>query len=287
MSGTLPPSCELITAGHGATPIAMCWRAHIDAIVAACARNITASQAGAKRLLGEDFQIVPEFTASAAQAGEWANAFAGSPNLLTYLKNTLDVDFPVDEWLYGVARVRPMLRSWETMVMLQEAFGVSAPGVVPIQFPFSANDSWLALQYPDDYTIDTDRLLFTCAYSVAFNPNTRQCGVLLDEWTEVIPSTQRETAITFNYQRPDNEPPQAMLLVTAASSGATWRWSDLVDALVETLALAKKRAVEPAFIDNTVYSRFLPATVMASTSYAITIASALTAALAAEGATHA
>ncbi len=261
----------------------------LDAAAAAAsdAARVDALQAAAKQLLGDDFQVVPEFTLSAAQAGEWANALSGSPNLLTYLKNTLEIDFPVDEWLYGVARVRPMAHSWETVMMLHDAFGINALDVVPIQLPFSANDSWLALQYPDDYEIDTDRLLFTCAYSVAFNPNARQAGLLLDEWTEVIPSGQRDTAITFNYQRPDNEPPQAMLLVTAASSGATWRWSDLVDALVETLALAKKRAVEPAFIDNTVYSRFLPATVMASTSYAITIASALTAALTVEGATHA
>jgi hypothetical protein len=121
-------------------------------------------------------------------------------------------------------------------------------------------------------------VLYTCMYSEAFNPNARQCGLLLDEWTEVIPSTKRDTAITFNYDRPDNEPPQAMLLVTSASNTGQWTWPDIVDALVETLALAKKRAVEPAFLDPTVYSRFLPATVTASTSYAITISTALTAA---------
>ena len=69
---------------------------------------------------------------------------------------------------------------------------------------------------PRSYVIDSDRLLYTCAYSVAFDPNARQCGLLLDEWTEVIPVTQRDTAITFNYNRPDNEPPQSMLLVTSA-----------------------------------------------------------------------
>jgi len=55
---------------------------HIDAAAAAGSDSarVDALQAGAKRLLGEDFQIVPEFTPSAAQAGEWANAFAGSPS---------------------------------------------------------------------------------------------------------------------------------------------------------------------------------------------------------------
>jgi hypothetical protein len=106
----------------------------------------------------------------------------------------------------------------------------------------------------------------------------RQCGLLIDEWTEVIPATTRDTALTFNFNRPDNEPPQTMLLVTSPSITGTWAWTDLVDALVETLALAKKRAVEPTHLDPTVYSRFLPATVTASTSYAITISTALAAA---------
>jgi hypothetical protein len=251
----------------------------IAASASSSADQAQAVQAAAKGLLGDDFQIAPEFTVSASQGGEWANAFTASAgSLLDYLKTTLKIDFPVDEWMYGAARVRPLLHSWETALMLETAFGITPPALTPIQLPFAANDSWLALQYPDDYKIDSDRLLYTCAYSAPFNPNARQCGLLLDEWTEVIPVAERDTAITFNYQRPDNEPPQTMLLVTPASSTGTWQWADLVDALVETLQLAKKRAVEPSSLDPTVYSRFLPATVTASTSYAITISTALTAA---------
>ena len=66
--------------------------------------------------------------------------------------------------------------------------------------------------------------------------------------------------------------------MTSASNTGSWQWADLVGALNETLDLAKKRAVEPAFLDPTAYSRFLPATVTASTTYGITIATALTAA---------
>jgi hypothetical protein len=252
----------------------------VAAAATSSADRVQAVQNAAKRLLGDDFQIVPEFTPSAAQAGEWANAVAASTggDLLSYLKNTLKVDFPVDEWLYGVARVRPAVHSWENMIMLQSAFNMTTQDITPIQLPYKVHDSWLALQYPDDYNLDSDRLLYTCAYSIAFDPNARQCGLLLDEWAEVIPVTQRDTAVAFNYQRPDNEPPQTMLLVTAASNTGTWQWADLVAALMETLQLAKKRAVEPAFLDPTVYSRFLPATVVASTSYAITISTTLAAA---------
>ena len=250
------------------------------ALAKAPADQVTALAAAAKALFGDDFQIIPEFTISTAQGAEWANSVdlftAGQP--LDYAKNTLDIDFPVDEWFYGAARVRAPLRYWESALMLANAFGITPPVLVPIQLPFEADAPWLALEFPSTYTIDSDRLLYTCLYSRAFDPNAPQCGVLLDEWTEVIPATTRDTALTFHYARPDNEPPQTMLLVSSASNTGTWRWDDLVGALNETLDLAKKRGVEPAMMDPTAYSRFLPATVTASTSYGITIATALTAA---------
>src|SRR5262249_39862623 len=139
--------------------------------------KVAAVQQAAKLLLGDDFQMIPEFSLSAGQGGEWANAYAASNagNLFTYLKGTLNVDFPIDEWLYGAARVRPAMHSWEAMVMLASAFGLTPPLLVPIQLPFEANAPWLALQYPDNYNLDSERLLYTCAYSSVFDPLGRQC----------------------------------------------------------------------------------------------------------------
>jgi hypothetical protein len=242
--------------------------------------QVAALSAGAKALLGDDFKIIPEFTVPAAQGTEWANALSASTSgdLFTYLKTTLKIDFPVDEWFYGAARVRQPLRYWESALMLASAFGLTPPVLTAIQLPFAAGEPWRALQYPEKPPITSDRLLYTCVYSQPFNPAASQCGVLVDEWTEVIPATTRDTAITFNFDRPDNEPPQTILLVVSASDNGSWQWADLVGALNETLDLAKKRSVEPASLDSTVYSRFLPATVTASTSYGITIATPLTAA---------
>jgi hypothetical protein len=244
------------------------------------ADKVKAFQTAAKTIFGDDFQTVPEFVVSAAQAGEWTNAYNASlaGNLFTYLKGTLNIDFPVDEWMYGAARVRPMLRTWESALMLATAFGITAPPLTPIQLPYEAAASWVALPYPSTYTIDSDRLLYTALYQPGFDATTHQCGLLLDEWTEVIPADTRDTAVTFQYSRPDNEPPQAMLLVTSPQNPGAWQWPDLVAAINETLDLAKKRAVEPAQIDPTIYSRFLPATVMANTTRAITIATTITAA---------
>jgi hypothetical protein len=234
----------------------------------------------AKALFGEDFPFVPEFSITDTQKGEWTNAYnaslSGAP--FDYLKNTLKIDFPVDEWMYQVARVRQVFRTWESAVMLSTAFEETVLQPVPVQFPFDSGASWLAMQYPPDEQIDSDRLLYTALYSEPFDAAKNQCGLLLDDWTEVIPSTTRDTALTFQFTRPDNEPPQSMLLVTSPGISGRWQWDDLVAALHETLDLAQKRAVEPAALDPTVYSRFLPATVMASTRSLITIATNITAA---------
>jgi hypothetical protein len=244
--------------------------------------KVKAFQTAARIIFGDDFQTVPEFTVSAAQAGEWNNAYnySTSGDLLIYLKNTLHIDFPVDEWMYGVARVRPIVRTWESTLMLAAAFNKDTPPLTPIQLPYESITPpapWVAMPYPSTYTIDTDRLLYTAIYQPGFDAGAHQCGLMLDEWTEVIPADTRDTAITFQYARPDNEPPQAMLLVLSPQNQGTWQWSDLVAALGETLDLAKKRAVEPAQMDPSVYSRFLPATVMANTTRAITIATPITA----------
>ena len=54
-----------------------------------------------------------------------------------------------------------------------------------------------------------------------------------------------------------------------------WSWDDLVQALHETLDLARVRAVEPRQLDDTALSVFLPATILATTWQPITIAADL------------
>jgi len=235
---------------HDATPVA--------------ADRVAALQAAAKALLGEDFVIIPEFTLLPAQGAELERAVADSPALLADLE-AAGTDFPVDDWLYGVARVRDRLRAWEEVVMVAGAMGVAEPALTPVQLPWRADDRWVALEIPAGYPLDGEKLLYTAHFAVPFDRAAPQCGLLLDEWTEVIPADDATTGIAFHYDRPNHEPPQAWLLATPAAFRGSWTWRDLVGALNDTLDLAKERAVEPAHLDRTPYARFLPATVMAAT----------------------
>jgi hypothetical protein len=224
------------------------------------------------QLLSSDFMVIPEFMLPAQQADELQNAYNSDSTLLQHQVTTLGNDFPVDEWLYGIARVREMLHRWETLTMLTEAIQNVTLDLHPLQLPYMENDSWLALPYPATYVIDKDKLLYTAHYTEPFDKNAPQCGLLLDEWTEVIPTTEETTGVTFHYDRPNAEPPQVMLLAVPPVINGKWEWADLVDTLHETLELAKRRAIEPDHLASTDYARYLPATISAVTMHPITIA---------------
>ena len=111
--------------------------------------------------------------------------------------------------------------------------------------------------------IDEDKLLYTAHFAVPFDETARQAGLLVDEWTEVIPRRTEDTGLAFHYDRPNSEPPQTLLLALPADHGEGWRWEDLVDGIRETVDLARKRAIEPDHLDTTAYARFLPAVISA------------------------
>ena len=231
----------------------------------------------ARSVFGDEFVLVPSFTIAANQTAEWNNAYANRAALLDYQKTMLKNDFPVDDWIYGLARVREKMRHIENLLFLTEAFDTKPPDLEPVQFPFSADAPWMALEFPPEAKTKLERelLLYTAAYAKDFDGTQPQCGLLLDEWTEVVPGETETTGITFHFDKPNCEPPQVILLVTPTQFTGAWKWEDLVNTLHDTLDMARTRAVEPQQLDQTELSVFLPATIMATTWQPITIAADL------------
>ncbi len=228
----------------------------------------------AKALFGDDFVLLPRFTIAASQRAEWSNAW-GARLAQVAIARSQGLDHPVDEWLYGVARVRPKAAAWESTLILSEAFETATPQLEPVQFPAIPGEPWLALQWPEtfDPRSAVDHLLYTACYATGtFDPGASvHCGLMLDEWTEVVPTKDEATSIAFHYDRPSTEAPQAWLLAVPASIGESWTWEDLRATIPDTFALARLRAIEPTAFDDSVLARFLPATIAAVTARPITI----------------
>ncbi|MGQ0603865.1 MAG: hypothetical protein ACT4QE_19460 [Anaerolineales bacterium] len=235
-------------------------------------------QEAAKVLFGDDFQMIPHISLPATAADELANAWAhsASGDLTRYLTDTAGRDFPVDDWLHGVARVRDKMRQWENAILLGDALpGANAPELTPLQLPYQPGEPWLAMEWPVGHSIAGDRLLYNGHFAEPFDKTKPVCGLLVDEWTEVIPGTEETTGITFHYDRPNSEPPQTWLLALPAVRDGSWSWDELLAAVNDTLDSAKRRALEPVHLDNTAYSWFLPATVSAYTFPEISISNNL------------
>ncbi|HEX6685145.1 MAG TPA: hypothetical protein VF062_20310 [Candidatus Limnocylindrales bacterium] len=226
-----------------------------------------------RAVLGRDALATTEFTLPEAMTAPWRRVLEAAER--GDLTGHLDRDFPADDWLHGVARVRDNMRHWERVTLLSGAVGEFEPALLPAQFPYQDGDPWLGLELPGGHEIDGDHLLYTAHYPDRFSPDGTLSALLLDEWTEVIPARGETSGLAVSVDRPGTQPPQSMLLVTPPVQTGTWRWDDLVAAVNETLDLARIRLVEPAHLEATPYVHLLPATTMTSTRHPITISTDL------------
>jgi predicted nucleic acid-binding Zn-ribbon protein len=211
-------------------------------------------------LFCDTLKLLPQFTYYndvdlAASAGARAQ-------LLSYALMRapgLDAGGVVDEWLQGLARVRPRLHTWEVVRSLADALTDTSLDMAPVQVPFRNEDRWLAVEFPvkdpldatKTFGISSDTLSITAHGATAFNAGVAQRGILLDEWSEDIPTASETTGISFRFNQPNAVPAQALLLAVTPEETGSWGWDALVGTLNDTLARAKRRAVEPAQLEAT------------------------------------
>lgn len=167
---------------------------------------------------------------------------------------------PMGDWLQGVSLVRPRTAQAERLLLFNELLDSGAGTLIkPIQIPFEPNDYWLGMEYPaDSPELDARNSLVVLNQSNSF-PAAQQCGLLIDEWTEVIPSKEITTGIAFNYDQPDARAPQTCLLMVGPRKDGKWYWDDMVEILEQTFQLAKDRAIEPDHFTGTGLDQLLPA----------------------------
>jgi hypothetical protein len=145
--------------------------------------------------------------------------------------------------------------------LINDSFNAAAIELAPIQLPYRKNDTWLAVEFKEGTTIDHDTLSIVQYNPQGFNAAQLQCGLLIDSWTEIIPNKKEVTGIGFNYNQPNTVPPQSLMLVVTPEITGHWKWDNLVAAVLDTFARAKRRAIEPDHTDmmNGI-STLLPAT---------------------------
>jgi hypothetical protein len=226
--------------------------------------TVTLLLAAGKILLGETFHWLPRFTCH--NEIDLATAAANRAQLLRHAIDAepgTTAEEVVEEWLQGLARVRRPLHRWEIVRTLADALNDTRLELSPVQVPYRANDSWLAVELPkidpnntdpDDpekkFGISRDTLSIAAHGASAFQVGARQSGLLIDDWTEEIPTASETTGISFRFNQPNAMPPQTLLLAVTPEETGAWDWDDLVGILADTLRRAKRRAVEPEQLEK-------------------------------------
>jgi hypothetical protein len=220
----------------------------------------------AKNLFGSSFVMIPHFSLRNRQHIHQILSLNKDEGLL---RNT--DEYAMDAWVEGIAKVRTKVNKLEMVNTMAEIFDNDFPEYTPIQLPFetvetadgeTVNDYWLGMEYPADYEPENDKLSLVVLNTEALHADVagaKCCGLLIDEWIEVIPEREETSGIAFNYDQPDAEPPQSMLLVVPPVETGKWKWDDLVYSILDTMDLYKARLVEPEQIDKSIFTQVLPA----------------------------
>src|SRR5262249_40594847 len=132
------------------------------------------------------------------------------------------------------------------------------------QLPHVAGEPWVALPFTGAPP-PSGRLSLVLRQVSPVTAAGSWAGLLLDQWTETIPSASALAGIALNYDDPDSEAPQAMLVaVPAAPGGSDGRWDlpTLLDTVRETFDLARIRGVDGELLGA--LSQLLPAIYLAT-----------------------
>lgn len=161
-------------------------------------------------------------------------------------------------WLTRMERVREPLARLGIALREAEALGGAPLALAAAQVPHVPGAVWNALP-AERYVDGAVSLLLVGAEAVA--PGRAVCGLLVDEWAEVVPSAHETTGVAFRYDPPELMAPQAVLLAVPPVVGEPWTLGTLDQVLVETLEQAHLRAVPPSALGAV--RQYLPATVLA------------------------
>jgi hypothetical protein len=194
-------------------------------------------------IFGSSFVVLPRITCDTTSRSELANALAASTQAQS------GDPLAANTWFARYACVRNPLAQMGTCLQKSEVLGASARLNLSVaQLPYSAEDRWVALPLIPGTTLPPGKVSLVIHTINAIDTTQPLTGLCIDEWTEVVPNTQETTGITFQFDTPGACAPQTILIAVPPVPGQDWTAETLRHVLMETLDLAKLRAVDSSLL---------------------------------------
>lgn len=194
-------------------------------------------------IFGKGFVVLPRF--SAANAEELGKALADS------VKVQGGDPLASTSWFQQMARVRDGVARLNASLNYSEALNTGERLNLNIaQLPYSTTDRWVGLPLKAGQTMPGGKLSLVVQSGATVDVRQPLAGLLIDEWVEVVPSATETTGIALQCDRPNATPPQTILIAVPPEVGVPWTIWSMQQVLLETLDLARIRAVDPDALDE-------------------------------------
>ena len=247
--------------------VAAAGRRSLDALTAADTEFATTTHEDAavaahhleriRAVMGQGFPVVGRFRLPAPATG--AEDFRASLAASTADPLLLGEDGAdgAAAWLTMHAPVRPsvarLAEVLEGAEMLGGGLGLTDLHVA--QLPHRPGGAWVGRPFDVPPPPTTSLVVHAAARPAYDKPLT---GLVLDQWTEAIPSDTETTGVSFHFDAPGARAPQTMLIATPTDAqAARWSVDTLAGTVREAVALARIRGLDLDDVDAA--ARFLPA----------------------------
>jgi hypothetical protein len=166
--------------------------------------------------------------------------FIHPDGVLNSLKSSKDINKKALKWVQKAAYVRPRLKLFDDVITFNQIFESSS------SFSFYYDESKFNQSSEDLLENNKDPLCLVVISSKKFPPPSSKkiAGIVVDEWVDKIISKQEDTVTAFQYDGPNTEAPQSLLLAVPPRYDHKWNEKSIRKVILETLELVKIRAVD-------------------------------------------
>jgi len=198
-----------------------------------------------------------------------ARVDAVAASLASQAELTPDVAAPRD-WLDDMGMVRNGADQLSQVLLASELLGSpatqSADALAVLQLPHAPGRRWLGLPIDPEAIADPTAEEVDLALVVFspddVDPKATWQAVIVDDWTETIPSATETTAVAFHYDAPASRAPQSVVLAVAPDLNAdNWTFDHLLETVEEVIDLTVMRGAQPRL--SSWFGPLLPATYIA------------------------
>lgn len=201
-------------------------------------------------LVGADVRIAPRFMLDAPHL---AAALADQRALV-------GDDDAIATWLGQIGRVRAAAGHLDRALLLADLYEARTDPALDLrvaQVPWVPGERWIGPALVRGADGEPPRARTALVLHAPHGLARELAALVVDQWSESVPDARVTTGLSFQYDQPGAQAPQAILLAVPPDDAPEWTDDTIESILAETIGLVHARTVDSDVVRNA--GQYLPA----------------------------